>query len=57
MAKPQTDRTPQRVRFSITVTERADEWSPHNPALLMPTQSAGDTPGPDLARPVRSEAL
>ena len=36
------------LRFQITITDRSDEWSPDNPALLMPTQSVTDTPGSDV---------
>jgi hypothetical protein len=36
---------PDQLRVRITATDRADEWSPDNPALLMPTQSGVDTPG------------
>jgi hypothetical protein len=34
-----------RPCFRITVTDREDEWSADNPALLMATQSVLDTPG------------
>ena len=32
-------------RFQIDATDRSDEWSPDNAALLMATQSMLDTPG------------